>query len=270
MRLTQSSRSEGVEMTFRMFLAAVLVAGCAVAFPAASPVGAAEPEVVQLPRFGTAQSSVNWAGYVATGPENTFTSISVSWVEPAVACDSSGRAFASFWVGLDGFANDTVEQIGTDSDCYKGQSYYYAWWEMFPKFPRLIKNRVTPGDQLNASVTAVGGDTYQLTMSDTQRGWTHTFTTTLRHTERTSAEVILESSCCNERHEEFKLAPFGTVQFTNALVNGVPLSATDPIKINMRPEQLGTFSGSNTANTSDLVNGGTDFTITRAGNHRPE
>jgi len=63
--------------------------------------------------------SLDWAGYVASG--RTFTSISGDWTQPSVACAGTKAAQSAFWVGLDGFTttDQTVEQIGTDSDCTK-------------------------------------------------------------------------------------------------------------------------------------------------------
>ena len=87
--------------------------------------------------FNDIVGSTNWAGY-AVQASSQFTSVSGSWVEPAVTCSSSsssgggggrggGRGgargsggsqqFASFWAGIDGYSSGSVEQLGTDSDC---------------------------------------------------------------------------------------------------------------------------------------------------------
>lgn len=225
----------------------------------------ATPGLTHLPRFGGEEEDVDWAGYAATGADGTFTAASASWTQPAVDCTVATRSFASFWVGLDGFADSTVEQLGTDSDCIKGQAYYYAWWEMFPKYPRLIQSKVMPGDRISASVTAVG-DAFALTMTNATRGWTHTTTTSFKGAaaHRSSAETIMEVSCCTPGGNMRRLADFGVVQFTDAQANGAPIAASDPVKLNVRPRRLPTFSGTNTANTSDLTNG-EDFTVTWAG-----
>ena len=61
-------------------------------------------------------TSTNWSGYAVTGANGSFHSVSASWTEPTATCTGSAK-YASFWVGLDGFSSNSVEQTGTDSDC---------------------------------------------------------------------------------------------------------------------------------------------------------
>src|SRR6188472_3762174 len=80
----------------------------------------------------TNSTSTNWSGYAATG--RTFTSVSASWTQPTAIC--TGASYSSFWVGLDGDGSSTVEQTGSSADCSSaGVPSYYAWYEMYPKFP---------------------------------------------------------------------------------------------------------------------------------------
>lgn len=77
---------------------------------AGSPGGVAGP-------FGGVRDSLGaedhaWAGYVASG--RSFSSVSASWVQPAIQIGSTKIASqTAFWVGLDGFGDSTVEQTGT-------------------------------------------------------------------------------------------------------------------------------------------------------------
>src|SRR5205823_10300049 len=50
-------------------------------------------------RGGFNQDGGNWSGYVATG--SGFSSVSASWNEPGVSCNSSNDLYAP-WVGIDG------------------------------------------------------------------------------------------------------------------------------------------------------------------------
>ncbi len=100
----------------------------------------------------TNSTSSNWSGYAVTG--SRFTSVSASWTQPTAKC--SGTAYSSFWVGLDGDTSNTVEQTGTDADCSGSTPQYYAWYEMYPKFPVNLSGTVRPGDHLSASVTTNG------------------------------------------------------------------------------------------------------------------
>jgi hypothetical protein len=55
-----------------------------------------------------------------TGSKASVTDVTGSWTVPAVDCTSPNgtpNGYSSFWVGIDGYGSNTVEQIGTDSDC---------------------------------------------------------------------------------------------------------------------------------------------------------
>src|SRR5205823_5527538 len=83
--------------------------------------------------------STNWSGYSsftslqhpATG---SVTSVIGSWTIPTLS-PSTQTTFSSAWVGIDGFSDQTVEQIGTEQDWYNGKQVNYAWFEMYPQFP---------------------------------------------------------------------------------------------------------------------------------------
>src|SRR5438270_8554254 len=167
-----------------LVLAFALALGVVVSSPAAG--GSA----VNLLRHGpnhkiTDSTSSNWSGYAVTG--GRYTSVSASWTEPTATC--SGTAYSSFWVGLDGDTSNTVEQTGTDADCSGSTPQYYAWYEMYPKFPVNLGFTVRPGDHLSASVTTNGSGSFTLTISDSTQGWTNTKTARLKSAKLASAEV---------------------------------------------------------------------------------
>ena len=179
-------------------------------------------------------SSINWSGYAATGGTGAFTSVSSSWVEPTVKC-SSGDQYSSFWVGLDGSGNDSVEQTGSGVDCAGRTPEYYSWCEMFPVYPVNFSNTVRPGDHFTGSVTYTGGNSFTLKLSDTTQGWSHIVTKTLFGAARSSAEVIVEAPCCTTSGGILPLAHFRTVSFLGSTVNGSPLSTFHPIRIRIVP-----------------------------------
>ncbi len=128
--------------------------------------------------------SVNWGGYadIETGSD-TATGVSADWTIPKVSCPAgkyrTQDAFASQWVGLDGAANGTVEQLGSGEQCYEGVLYYYVWYEMFPGgtvqegTQACINDNVgcpRPGDRISASVTTAPGgagvNNYTLALTD--------------------------------------------------------------------------------------------------------
>jgi Peptidase A4 family len=179
--------------------------------------------------------SSNWSGYAATGANGAFSSVSASWTEPTATCSSSGRRssdqYAAFWVGLDGYSSDSVEQTGTDSDCVGRTPSYYGWYEMYPANPVYFSNTVRPGDALSASVTFSGTETYTLVLKDSTEGWTQTITQNEAGLDRSSAEVITEAPSSNTG--VLPLSDFGTVNYSGAEANGTALASLSPTEIIM-------------------------------------
>ncbi len=194
-------------------------------------------------RHATNVQSANWSGYADTA--DTYNSVAASWTEPSVNCSGgggggggllggllggnglgnllgSGGSASSFWVGLDGYASSSVEQLGTDSDCSGGTPVYYAWWEMYPKGSVALSSSypVHPGDQITAWVASnPAGTQFFLAEKDTTAGWTFSTTQTASPAfGRTSAEVVAEapSSCTLIFCSEVPLPNFGQVNFSSA------------------------------------------------------
>jgi hypothetical protein len=180
----------------------------------AAPVMVREP-LSRLANGHTTAQSTNWSGYADTG--STFTDVKGSWTEPSVTCASRSTSYSSFWVGLDGFNSNSVEQLGTDSDCSRGRPVYYAWYEMYPAYPVNLSQTVAPGDSMSAEVL-VSGTTFTLTISNNTRGWTASTTQSSSSAARTSAEWVAEapSSCGRFGCTVLPLANFGTMNFTGA------------------------------------------------------
>jgi Peptidase A4 family len=174
-------------------------------------------------------TSTNWSGYAVTGAK-PYNSVSASWTQPAVDCAKTPTGYSSFWVGLDGDTTNTVEQTGTEADCSSGSPVYYAWYEMYPKFPVNYSNRVLPKDSMSASVTYLGRGTFKLTLTDATHGWTQTTQQRLKSAKLGSAEVIAEAP--SGSGGVLSLADFGTANFSGATANGTSmasLSGLDPI-----------------------------------------
>jgi hypothetical protein len=177
-----------------------------------------------------ADQSTNWSGYAVTGAAGAFTSISASWTEPTGHCSGS-RKYSSFWVGLDGFNSNSVEQTGSEVDCSGRTALYYSWYEMFPAAPVNYTNTVRPGDHFTASVTFSGTSTYTLTISDTTQGWSHSTVKSQSGLSRSSAEVITEAPSSSSG--VLPLANFGTVTYSASAANGTSLGSQAPTQIIM-------------------------------------
>jgi hypothetical protein len=176
--------------------------------------------------------STNWSGYAVTGANGAYKSVSASWTEPTATCTSRrSDQYASFWVGLDGYSSDSVEQTGTDSDCSGKTPDYYGWYEMYPAYPVNFSNTVHPGDSMSASVTFSGTETYTLVLKDSTQGWTQTITKNQSGLDRSSAEVITEAPSSSSG--VLPLADFGTVSYSTSAANGTSLGSQSPTEIIM-------------------------------------
>jgi hypothetical protein len=182
-------------------------------------------------------TSTNWSGYAVTGASGAYKSVAAAWTEPSATCTSSGRratdSYAAFWVGLDGYSSDSVEQTGSDSDCDGKTPDYYGWYEMYPANPVYYTNPVKPGDAFTSSVTFSGTDTYTLVLKDTTQGWTQTQAINESGFARSSAEVITEAPCCTNSGGILPLADFGTVKYGSSSANGTSLGSQSPTSIVM-------------------------------------
>ena len=194
--------------------------------------------------------STNWAGYAAVGSDDEYTSVSTTFVQPKVTC-SSGDQYAAFWVGLDGYSSDSVEQTGTEADCVGKTAEYSAWYEMYPANPVTYSKTVKAGDTIVETVTYSSSNKYTLYLDDETQGWSKS-TSKSGSYDRSSAEVIAEAPYDGE---VLPLANFGTVSFTSSTVNGSSLASSDPTGINMA-----TTSGTLEATTNALSGG--SFSIT--------
>ncbi|HEX2320362.1 MAG TPA: G1 family glutamic endopeptidase [Streptosporangiaceae bacterium] len=171
--------------------------------------------------------SSNWSGYAAVArPGVRLRFVQANFTIPSVNCANSplgtlGFAYASNWVGLDGFHNMTVEQAGVDSFCDStGVPQYAAWYEMFPLAP-VAFGPVSPGDAISASVFySSSTNRNSITLTDLTSGAKMQATnlrcpagSTCRHT---SAEVITEDP--GNSVPQINLADYGMVNVTGAAV----------------------------------------------------
>src|SRR2546427_1141892 len=227
-----------------------------------------------VPRIRTltngAVTSTNWSGYAVTGPAGSVTDAKGSWIVPSVIC-SSAASYSSFWVGIDGFGSNTVEQTGTDSDCQNGIPTYYAWYEFYPGPAFLITGiTVRPGDRISAEAIYSSG-LVTVTITDTTTAQSFT-TSGGAGALRSSAEWIAEAP--SSAGGVLPLANFGTAYLgqdntglspTNyATVNGVtgPISSFGP---SVQEITMVSSSGTTQAQPSPLSTDGTSFSVTWGG-----
>lgn len=168
-----------------------------------------------------AETSPHWSGYAVAGNNGTLTSVTSNWVQPRINYAVPGDA--ATWVGLDGFANGTVEQIGTDALSINGQPYYTAWYEMYPFNSVPINHPVGPGDNMTASVNYANG-AYTLYLRDLTQGWSYS-TIQYGNYANASAEVVLEASVGPSG--QYPITQYGYTDFYGNSVNGQPINSTN-------------------------------------------
>lgn len=211
-------------------------------------------------------TSTNWSGYaiqtsLSTPQSNAVSSVKGNWIVPSVDCSGTPTAYSSFWIGIDGYSSSTVEQIGTDSDCSNGIPKYYAWYEMYPKFPANLRMKVSPGNLMSAEITFGSKNTFTLKITNTSTGETFTTNQKSNNVKRSSAEWIAEAP--SSSGGVLPLANFGTAIFQNssATVNGTTGTISNPAwqydVITMK-----TSSGTTKAQPSALSIDGSSFNVT--------
>jgi hypothetical protein len=251
-------------------LAALVSAGTAVVGGAASSATGTSVAVFHPPRADARTisndvvGSTNWSGYAAESPSQ-FSDAIGNWSQPTAACSRSTTSYASFWVGLDGYSSNSVEQIGTDSDCSRGTPTYYAWYEMYPAGSVSLstsKYPVKAGDTLKGEVSR-SGTKYTLTLQSS-RGWNFT-TVQSGNDANSSAEWVAEAPeiCSFIFCRLASLTNFGTVAFTNgAAATGGADAAISTFTYDSGPHDIimETSSGASKAVPSLLAGG--SFAVT--------
>lgn len=195
--------------------------------PVNHPVGVVSPP--GKPKGLTDVESTNWSGYADTG--SSFSKVTANWTEPSATCSSRTEQLAAFWVGIDGYSSDSVEQDGTLIECYEGTAYQYTWWEMYPTNDiQVVGETLAAGDAITSTVTRTG-TSYTLTVTDsTHSANSFTETESCSSCDNTSAEWIAEAPSGSS--SIYPLADFGSwtasgASATEGSTSGVISSFTD-------------------------------------------
>ena len=201
-------------------------------------------------KFGRG-TSTNWSGYAVPGTGATH--VIGTWTAESVSCASGENSWSSPWVGIDGDNSNTVEQIGTDSDCQSGSPMYYAWYEMYPKSLVVIGLAVHPGDSFTGEVTR-SGSSYVLKLTNNTTKTSFQTTQNSKRARASSVEWVLEGP------SNGPLSNFGTQPFSAA-------SAT----ISGKTGNLGSFGNADritmvnsqgeTRAVPSSISGGTSFNV---------
>jgi Peptidase A4 family len=215
-------------LAFALASSALLLPGALASFvsPTSETGRAVSPahvvSAIHGPALTGTHSDQTWSGYAVTG-SGPYISITGRWNIPTMNC-ANGPGDASPWIGIDGWSNDTVEQIGIDLDCRHGTPSYHPWVEMYPGPSDYFKETVHAGDTLTASVR-VSGSSWVLSETDLNTGWTKTFDETSSD-QLASAEAIIEDVGNGGAPP---VPDFNTVSFSKITVNGSPLASAGTV-----------------------------------------
>jgi len=166
-----------------------------------------------------------WSGYAVTSAA-PYTSASGTFQVPEIKNDgASGQIeWIAQWVGIGGYFDATLVQLGIFGMVSpSGSTYYYPWYELIPAGSVPVPHPVMAGDIITASLQCVTEcspnqvQTWQLTMADETAGWSW-MQTVQYQSSMVSAEWILEAPWLNG---ELPLADFAQAAFANIEANGL-------------------------------------------------
>lgn len=216
------------------------------------------------------ETSTNWAGYVATNnftkpTKGSATKIVGSWNIPKATPLKGLATYSAFWIGLDGYSSETVEQIGTSCDIdSKGNVSYYAWFEMYPNPSyEIVGFPISPYDIITASVEYIGTNTFAMKIYNQTKKVAYSIPTGYTQSTKSlcnCAEWIAEAPWLNSI---LPLTNFNTATFSlcSATINGKNL----PLQNNSwqaMPIDMISSANKYKAITSGVATNNNSFTVT--------
>ena len=158
-----------------------------------------------------------WAGYAEqTTPGNYATFVNGTWTLPSLNCTAEPNSSVLMWVGLGGNQNDSIEQVGTRSDCTDGIPFYYGWYELWPSQPStqpIAGFQISPGNKIHASVSYSNVTRmFSFSISGNQTR-PYSFDSAWDNSSLSSAEWMVEAPGYSN-HSRVALANFSQVQFS--------------------------------------------------------
>ncbi len=271
--LSKTTKLQSLFLIGILFLAILAVYGVINQNYAATPVYCSNSPVISNQPI--IENDSNWAGYIAASdllnPSQTVTQINASWTIPQVTV-SENDSFSAIWIGVGGFFDRSLIQVGSEQDSINGQAVYDLWYEVLPNDAvTLDALTVVPGANITASLALINPNTglWQVTVSN----GTEQFQGTIIYpSSQNSAEWIFERPTVNQSLAT--LANISSLTYTNctATIN----NQTGPI--NSYPfAQLLMFQGLHTSDNStqlayvsNLTDNGSSFKVTTYNPEIPE
>lgn len=219
-------------------------------------------------------TSTNWAGYAVNSAG--VTAISASWIVPEVQCGKTIGEYkvtqgAAVWIGFDGIGGTALvpEQVGTDSTCYSGTAWYYAWEEDPTVGPGTANHAmvvpfgqdISAGERITASIVYLGNNRFRMTIADPQAGdsktWDGIF---VPNAPRTSAEWIVEAPYNINTGKQLALPESKPITFTDCSAS-VNNAAGSIVQLKAEPINMVDNNGKIIAAPQSLNQAGTSFDV---------
>ncbi len=232
------------------------IAGCPGKTRSGHPVGASRLSI-----------SRNWAGYVATSPAAGASCVEATWVEPSISCPSKGTRAVAIWVGIGGFSEAALVQLGTEASCRNGVLVRVSWRESLPQEKSVVPTdlQVRSGDRIHAQVLWLGGSRYQLSMVNLSNGQAFSKVVANRSLRRTSTEWVVEAPAvgCPVNCQILSMPRFSTVTFSRVATTwrGV-LQPLDGSSFTHQRIRMVTAGGSTRAEVTSTSRDGHTFKVT--------
>lgn len=202
----------------------------------------------------------SFAGY-ETFENYPVISVRASWIVPNVNCTSvpsTSYYNALMWVGISDVKS--VEQIGTESNCWAGSPFIAAWYAFYPRTGNTFIRHVSPGDNINAKVTySLSSKQYTLMITDSSAGWTQV--------ETGGGGANEDAMWIVEAPKPSPLSNFGSITFVScgaSMQNGASTMVTGILPGSSGggvDRYIMTRNNAQLANTGQLIDGGS-FTVT--------
>lgn len=207
-------------------------------------------------------SSINWAGYAASG--GTFTAISGTWTVPQVSGGGGSVGADAAWVGIGGEQSRDLLQAGTEETVLSsGQTRYDAWIEMLPQYSHPIPLGVHAGDSVTVSIQDKGGDNWQISFANNTTGGN--YQRTVQYTSSHSSAEWIEEAPSGGRGGVLPLDNFGSISFSDAsaVKDGKTVNLSEA---GAKPITMANGSRQPVAVPSQVTPDGAGFTVSRTSN----
>lgn len=217
---------------------------------------------------GDTADSLNWAGYAVT-PGSGITAVSSTFTVPNAGELPPG--FSASWAGIGGYTTSDLIQAGVSENSAAGGELlgggqYNAWYEILPASETPITGGCTgnvpsctvdPGDRISVNISNAGGNTWDISLTDTGN-WSWSTSLTYSSSE-SSAEWIQEAPSLDGAQSI--PADVGTVSFgaTSTYTEGGSthtIAQGSPTLIDESP-----VGEVNEATTSPLASDGQSFNV---------